>query len=126
MVIMANAEFDLANGKMMIEPEVIAKIAGYAATMSYGVVGMAYRSKTDSVASLLKKENITKGIKVIVSEDGKITVNIHIIIEYGVNINVIGKSIIKSVKYQINHMTGLEVEQVNIHVEGFRVGEEQE
>jgi len=89
-------------------------------------VGMAYRSKTDSVASLLKKENITKGIKVIVSEDGKITVNIHIIIEYGVNINVIGKSIIKSVKYQINHMTGLEVEQVNIHVEGFRVGEEQE
>ena len=123
---MANAEFDLANGKMMIEPEVIAKIAGYASTMSYGVVGMAYRSKTDSVASLLKKENITKGIKVIVSEDGKITVNIHIIIEYGVNINVIGKSIIKSVKYQINHMTGLEVEQVNIHVEGFRVGEEQE
>ncbi len=118
---MANAQFDLAKGKVIIDSEAIAAISGYVASMSYGVVGMAYRSKTDSVASLLKKENFTKGIKVSVTDDNKISVDIHIIIEYGVNINVIGKSIIKSVKYQIGHMTGLEVENVNVCVEGFRV-----
>jgi len=122
---MANAEFELAKGGVSIDSEVIATIAGYAATNSYGVVGMAYRSKTDTVANLLKKENITKGIKVVISEDNIISVDIHIIIEYGVNINVIGKSIIKNVKYQITHMTGLDVEQVNVYVEGFRVQEQE-
>ena len=46
-------------------------------------------------------------------------------IEYGVNINVIGKSIISSVKYQVSHITGLDVEKVNICVEGFRVQEQE-
>ena len=123
---MANADISLAKGDLIIHPEVIARIAGYAASMSYGVVGMAYRSKTDSVASLLKKENFTKGIKVYVTEDNKISIDIHIIIEYGININVIGKSIIQNVKYQVSHMTCLDVENVNVSVEGFRVGEEQE
>ncbi len=120
-----NAQIELAKGSVVIESEVIAKIAGYVATLSYGVVGMAYRSKTDSVASLLKKDNYTKGIKVAVGEDNKIIIDIHIIIEYGVNINVIGRSIIKNVKYQVSHMTGLEVEQVNVCVEGFRVQEQE-
>jgi len=118
---MANANFELAKGKVTIDSEAIAAISGYVASMSYGVVGMAYRSKSDTVANLLKKENFTKGIKVSVSDDNKISVDIHIIIEYGVNINVIGKSIIKNVKYQVGHMTGLEVEHVNVCVEGFRV-----
>ncbi len=122
---MANAEFELAKGRVSIDSEVIATIAGYAATNSYGVVGMAYRSKTDTVANLLKRENITKGIKVVISDDNIISVDIHIIIEYGVNINVIGKSIIKNVKYQITNMTGLDVEQVNVCVEGFRVQEQE-
>ncbi len=119
-----NAYFELAKGGVTVESEVIAKIAGYVAAMSYGVVGMAYRSKTDSVASLLKKDNYTKGIKVSVNDD-KISVDIHIIIEYGININVVGKSIIKNVKYQLSHMTGLDVEQVNVCVEGFRVQEQE-
>lgn len=125
MIIMAIAEFELAKGNVTVDSEVIARIAGYAATMSYGVVGMAYRSKTDSVANLLKKENITKGIKVQILSENKIVVDIHVIIEYGVNINVIGKSIIQNVKYQISHMTGLDVEQVNVSVEGFRVQEQE-
>ena len=119
-----NAYFELAKGGVTVESEVIAKIAGYVAAMSYGVVGMAYRSKSDSVASLLKKDNYTKGIKVNVNDD-KISVDIHIIIEYGININVVGKSIIKNVKYQLSHMTGLDVEQVNVCVEGFRVQEQE-
>ena len=63
-----------------------------------------------------------KGIKVAV-EEKVVNIDIHIIIQYGVNINAICNSIINNVKYQVNHMTGLEVGDVNVYVEGFRVQE---
>ena len=79
-------------------------------------------SKTDEFASLLKKDSITRGIKVTV-DDKSCKIDIHIIIQYGVNINAICDSIIKNVKYQVNYMTGLDVNEVNVYVEGFRVQE---
>ena len=114
--------FDLSKGTIVIETEVIAKIAGYIATSCYGVVGMAYRSKKDEFASLLKKDSISKGIKVTIN-DKKVNIDIHIIVEYGTNISVVCNSIISSVKYQVNALTGLEVESVNVFAEGFRVQE---
>ena len=119
---MTNTSFDLSRGSITIETEVIAKMAGYIATGCYGVVGMAYRSKKDEFASLLKKDNLTKGIKVIVS-DKKVTLDMHIIVEYGTNISGVCDSIINNVKYQVSTLTGLDVESVNIYVEGFRVQE---
>ncbi len=118
----ANVGFDLVKGTITIENDVIAKMAGYIATGCYGVVGMAYRSRSDEFASLLKKDNLTKGIKVAVS-DKRITLDMHVIVEYGVNINAVCASIINNVKYQVNKMTGLDVETVNVFVEGFRVQE---
>lgn len=115
-----NAGFNLAKGSIIIETDVIAKIAGYIATGCYGVVGMAYRSRSDEFASLLKRESLTKGIKVTVT-DKKVSLDIHVIVEYGVNINTVCNSIISNVKYQVNKMTGLDVERVNVFVEGFRV-----
>lgn len=117
-----NAGFELAKGSIIIETDVIAKIAGYIATGCYGVVGMGYRSKSDEFASLLKKDSLTKGIKVTVAEK-KVSLDMHIIVEYGVNINAVCDSIINNVKYQVKQMTGLEVENVNVFVEGFRVQE---
>lgn len=119
---MASAVYDMAKGLITIDSDVIAKIAGTVASGCYGVVGMAYRSMTDEFANLLKKESITKGIKVTVS-DKKVSLDVHIIVQYGVNINVTCESIISSVKYQVRRMTGLEVECVNVYVEGTRVHE---
>ena len=115
-----NAGFNLAKGSIISETDVIAKIAGDIATGCYGVVGMAYRSRSDEFASLLKRESLTKGIKVTVA-DKKVSLDIHVIVEYGVNINAVCNSIISNVKYQVNKMTGLDVERVNVFVEGFRV-----
>ena len=120
--IMGNMDYNTSNGNITIDAEVIAKISGIIATGCYGVVGMAYRSKTDSIASLLKKDNVSKGIGVKFA-DGKCIIDIHIIIQYGVNINAICDSIIKNVKYHVNYMTDLDVEEVNVYVEGFRVQE---
>ena len=84
------------NGAIVVSENVIARIAGVATSTCYGVVGMAYKSTSDSIAALLKWDSITKGIKVN-TEDEKISIDLHVIVEYGVNIKVICESIIGNV-----------------------------
>lgn len=114
--------FDNELGDIEISKNVIAKIAGAVATKCYGVVGMASRSKKDGLVSLLNIDNITKGVKVESDGEG-ISVELHIIVEYGVNINVICDSIINNVNYKLEQAVGKAVKKVNVLVESVRVGE---
>lgn len=107
-------------GLVRISNTVIAKLAGYAATQCYGVVGMAARTSKDGLATLLKKESMDKGIKVKVT-DNVIDVVLYVIMEYGVNIKTVGEIIKNSVKYQIEEMTGFVVGSVTVNVESIRV-----
>ena len=115
-----NAKIENSNGTICISTEVIAGIAGDAATHCYGVVGMAVRNTADGIASLLKRDNADRGVKIIVDEGG-ISIDIHVIVEYGVNIKVTSKSIIENVKYKVEGATGFIVKQINVHVESVRV-----
>ena len=107
-------------GAIVISNNVISRIAGATATGCYGVVGMAAKTATDGIASLLKWDNITKGIKVT-TEDDKINIDLHIIVEYGINIKVISESIISNVRYTVESITGFKVGKVTINVEGIRI-----
>lgn len=118
MAILINSEY----GEVTVDSSVIAAIAGMVANKCYGVVGMASKNKKDGLVSLLKPDNMTKGIKVTV-EDSGIVINMHIIVEYGLNINAICDSIINNVKYKIESNTGLKVTNVEITVESVRVGD---
>jgi uncharacterized alkaline shock family protein YloU len=118
MAILINSEY----GEVTVDSGVIAAIAGSVANKCYGVVGMASKNKKDGLVSLLKPDNMTKGIKVTV-EDSGIVINMHIIVEYGLNINAICDSIINNVKYKIESNTGLKVTSVDITVESVRVGD---
>lgn len=111
------------NGTIIIPAEVIANMAGIAATQCYGVVGMASRNKADGLVNLLKKDALNKGIKVTVSEDQHLTIDLHIIVEYGVNISTICENIINNVKYYVETMTGFTVKKINVYVESIRVDE---
>lgn len=115
-------KFDNSRGNVRIANNVVAKIAGYAATNCYGVVGMARKSSKDGIAYLLNLEQMDKGVKVKVVEDG-IEISLYIIAEYGTNINAIGEVIRTSVKYCVEEMTGLDVKLVDVNVEGIRVDE---
>ncbi len=106
-------------GKVRICNSVIAKLAGYATTSCYGVVGMAMKNGRDGVARLLKMENMDKGIKVKV-EEGQINIYLYIIIGYGVNIRSIGETIQSSVKYQVERAIGMTIGKVIVNVEGVR------
>lgn len=109
-------------GDIEISRNVIAKIAGAVATKCYGVVGMASKSTRDGFVSLLNLDNIAKGVKVESDETG-ITIELHIIVEYGVNINAICDSIIHNVSYRVEKSLGTAVKNVTVQVESVRVGE---
>lgn len=107
-------------GVICIDLEVIARIAGYAAIECYGIVGMAAKNMKDGLVQLLKLESLTKGIKMRVDQN-KVSLDLHIIVEYGTNISAIADNIISTVKYSVEEYAGLEVDDVNIFVDGVRV-----
>ena len=107
-------------GIIKIDNEVIARVAGLTAIDCYGVVGMGAKSIQDGIFRLLKKESLTKGVHVTKSTDG-VSIDIHIIVEYGTNIGAIANTLIDSVSYKINSLVGINVESVNVQVVGIRI-----
>ena len=70
---------------------------------------------------LLKKESLTHGIQVEISEDNKLTLNFHVIVSYGVSISAVTDNLISNVKYKVEEFTGMTVNKINIYIEGVRV-----
>ncbi len=106
-------------GNVLIDTDVISAIAGYVASNCYGVVGMAARNRANGLVSLLKWDTISRGVRVS-CVDQELVIDLFIIVEYGVNVKTISHSIVGSVKYNVERLTGLKVSAVNIHVEGMR------
>lgn len=107
-------------GTVSIDENVIETIAGLSAIESYGLVGMSSRNATDGLVELLKKENMKKGVKVYADND-RVIVDLFVVVQFGTKISVVADNIIDKVKYNIESMTGLKVEKVNINVQGVRV-----
>ena len=108
-------------GIITIDSEVIAKYAGSVAVECFGIVGMAAVSMKDGLVKLLKKESLTHGIQVSISDENKITLNFHVIVVYGVSISAASDNLMSNVKYKVEEFSGMPVEKINIFVEGVRV-----
>ena len=108
-------------GIITIDPEVIAKYAGSVAVECFGIVGMAAVSMKDGLVKLLKKESLTKGTQVGISDENKITLNFHVVVAYGVSISAVTDNLISNVKYKVEEFTGMSVDKINIYIEGVRV-----
>ena len=108
-------------GIITIDPEVIAKYAGSVAVECFGIVGMAAVSMKDGLVKLLKKESLTKGIQVGISDENKITLNFHVVVAYGVSISAVTDNLISNVKYKVEEFTVMSVDKINIYIEGVRV-----
>ena len=107
-------------GNITIDNEVIAQYAGSIAMECFGVVGMAGINVKDGLVKLLKMDSMTRGINVSI-QNNKLTLNFHIILDYGVSILAVSDNLISNVKYKVEEFTGIEVEKLNIFVEGVRV-----
>ena len=110
------------NGTIRVATNVYTEIAGTAATNCFGVKGMAARSVKDGVYRLLRKESISKGVEVQLHEDDSVTIDLHIIVDSGVNLQAVANSIISEVRYVVTKSTGSEVRAVNVHVDSMMIG----
>lgn len=118
---MKGTSIDTQMGNIIIDNEVIAQYAGSVAVECFGIVGMASVNMKDGIVKLLKKDSITHGIAVSVGEDDRLTLDFHVIVSYGVSILTVAENLIDSVRYKVEEFTGLEIEKINIFVEGVRV-----
>ena len=109
------------NGTIIIDPEVIAMYAGSTAIECFGIVGMAAVSVKDGLVKLLKKESLTHGISVTISEENLITLDFHVIVSYGVSISTVADNLIHNVKYKVEEFAGMQIEKINVYVDGVRV-----
>ena len=110
------------NGSVNVTANVYTDIAGTAASNCFGVKGMAARSVTDGVYHLLRKESMSKGVRVEFHEDDTISIDLHIIVDNGVNLNAVGASIISEVRYVVAKCTGTEVRAVNVYIDSMMIG----
>ena len=110
-------KFHSEQGEISVSSAVFSNITGMAATNCFGVKGMAYRSMTDGLVHLLRREAMSKGVNVIYNEDESISIELHIIVENGVNIPAVCRSIMNEVRYVVNKITGAEVRAVDVFVD---------
>ena len=113
---------DRVIGEVQIADEVVAIIAGLAATEVKGVASM-YGNITNELVAKLGMKNLSKGVKIEVSDD-KVSVDLAINMEYGYNIPEVTGAVQDRVKNAIETMTGLSVEDVNIRVAGVNLEDE--
>ncbi len=111
-------------GTIKIANEVVAIIAGLAATEVDGVAGMS-GGIAGGIADMLGRKNLSKGVKVDVGET-ETSVDIYVIVDYGSPIPDVAWNIQDNVRQAIESMTGLDAVEINVHVQGVHFGEEEE
>ena len=115
-----NGRIDSGLGQIIIDTDVIATYAGSVAVECFGIVGMAAVSMKDGLVKLLGRNSLKHGISVSITEDNKIRLNFHVIVAYGVNISTIADNLVSNVKYKVEAFTGMEIDKIDIFVEGVR------
>lgn len=109
-------------GEITISSEVFTHITGAAATNCYGVKGMAIRSATDGLVHLLRRESMGKGVKITYHEDNSVSIELHIIVDNGVNLMAVSRSIMSEVRYIVHRTTGAQVRSVNVCIDSMVIG----
>lgn len=115
-------KLETEKGTIAISSEVFTNITGAAATNCFGVKGMAVRSKTDGLVHLLRRESMGKGVRVRFNDDSTVSIELHIIVDNGVNLMAVSRSIMSEVRYIVERITGAEVRSVDVCVDSMVIG----
>lgn len=110
-------------GEILVDSDVIATYTGSVAVSCFGIVGMAAYSMKDGLVHLLRRDSLKYGINVRI-DNNRISLTIHCIVAYGVSILTVYKNLSEAVRYKVEQFTGLNVDRVDVVVEGIRVIDE--
>jgi len=115
-----NTEYGLID----VSDQVIATIAGGAAVDCYGIIGMAsQRQIKDGFSELIGRDNFSRGV-IVRHEDGEVIIDMYIIVSYGTKISEVAHNVQTKVKYTLDQMLGIEIDAINIFVQGVRMTNE--
>ncbi|MPL97788.1 hypothetical protein SDC9_43983 [bioreactor metagenome] len=109
-------------GEIRITNNVFTTITGAAATNCFGVKGMALRSTTDGIVHLLRRESMAKGVKIRFNDDATVSIELHIVVDNGVNLTAVSDSIMSEVRYIVSRSTGVEVKNVDVCIDSMVIG----
>ena len=107
-------------GTIYITEDVMLQVVCYAALEGDCIVAMSSKRAKDGLVEWLGRENLSKGVQLKLVDD-MLDVDLFIIVEYGISIAEVCKTIVETVRYKLESMTGVKVRRVNISVEGVRV-----
>ncbi len=108
-----------ALGRITISSDAIAHIVGETARECYGVVGMAARGPVGKL--LGRRERLTQGIQIARDGHGDgVTIDLHVVVEYGLNLAEVASTIRNRVSYEVARLTGLPVRAVEVHIDDVR------
>ncbi len=113
---------NVEHGTVKISDDVVAIIAGVAATEVDGVAGMS-GGITGGITEMLGMKNLSKGVKVEVG-DKEAAIDLYIIVEYGSKISELGEKVQENVKNTVETMTGLNIVEVNVNIQGVNIPKE--
>jgi uncharacterized alkaline shock family protein YloU len=111
---------NLTVGKIQVSPRAIASIASEAVLSCYGVVGMSTVTLRDGIAEILQVGAYHRGVEVRLV-NCRIVIDLYVVIEYGTRISEVALNIMHSVKFSVEKALGMPVAEVNIHVQGLRI-----
>ena len=104
-------------GRITISGDAIAQIVARTAAECYGVVGMSARGR---VGRLLARGREPQGIAIGAGVDGAVTVDLYVVVEYGLNLAEVAATVRSRVAYEVERLTGLAVESVEVHIQDVR------
>jgi uncharacterized alkaline shock family protein YloU len=112
-----------AHGKIEVSAQAISTVASRAVMDSYGVVGLAYPHRRDGLVEILQRDSSHKGVEVRLADQGRIDIDLYIVVEYGTRIIEVARNAASAVKFAVEKALGLPVNQVNVNVQGIRVSD---
>jgi uncharacterized alkaline shock family protein YloU len=104
-------------GRISISHEAVAHIVGRVAAEAYGVVGMAPRNPRER---LLTRNRPRQGITVGGSAEDGVTIELNVVVEYGLNLAEVGSTLRNRVQYEVERLTGLTVADVDVRIQDVR------
>jgi uncharacterized alkaline shock family protein YloU len=107
-------------GGLHVSNDVLADLAGKAALGCYGVVGMAFPTIQDGIATMLPNNRFRRGVQVTSTQAG-VHVDLYVIIEYGTNIGTVSQNLIDNVTYVLNQYAQVPLDGVDVHVQGVKI-----
>jgi uncharacterized alkaline shock family protein YloU len=100
-------------GRISISHEAVAHIVGRVAAEAYGVVGMAPRNPRDR----LTRDRFRQGITVGGNAEGEVTIEVSVVVEYGLNLAEVASTLRNRVQYEVERLTGLRVAEVEVRIQ---------